>query len=259
MAGDSLSDAESGVRDQPRCDVTKLRVTFGNGARTNADCRTTTVVQANTLPGHPSVRERKLVNASLDTTVPVMEAPLASSSSGVIDFPRREMGGAARSVAASRENEAPHEREAIGLEQVIADMATVMGGILKTMAEMQRVLAAQKSESGEPHRSRSSERGRNAKVDRFDGVGESWVDYRMHLEATARLNNWSDREKSLSHVATMKGGAQRVVQHLSDVERSYYKNIIRVLDQQYASDDQAEKHARYWLTVARNQMRVCRR
>ena len=213
MAGDSLSDAESGVRDQPRCDVTRLRVTFGNGARTDADCRTTTAVQANMLPGHPSVR--KLVNASLETTVPVREAPLASSSSGVIDFPRREMGGAARSVAPSRENEAPHGRE-----------ATLMGGTLKTMAETQGVLAAQKSESGEPHRSRSSERGRNAKVDRFDGVGESWVDYRMHFEVTARLNNWSDCEKSLSLVAAMKGGAQRIVQHLSDAERSSYKNII---------------------------------
>ena len=65
----------------------------------------------------------------------------------------------------------------------------------------------------------------------------------MHFEVTARLNKWSDSEKSLCLIAAMKGGAQRVVQHLSDAERSSYRNIVRVLDQRYASDDQAEKHA----------------
>ena len=65
----------------------------------------------------------------------------------------------------------------------------------------------------------------------------------MHFEATARLNKWSDSEKSLCLIAAMKGGAQRVVQHLSDDERSSYQNIVKVLDQRYALDDQAEKHA----------------
>ena len=97
--------------------------------------------------------------------------------------------------------------------------------------------------TGEPQRPKTSEHWRNARVDRFDGVSESWVDYRMHFEATAKLNKWSESEKSLCLIATMKGGAQRVVQHLSDAERSSYRNIVRVLDQRYASDDQAEKHA----------------
>ena len=66
-----------------------------------------------------------MVNASLDTTVPVMEVPLASSSSGVIDFPRKGIVGVARSAAPDSEIEVPREREAIGLEQVIADMATL--------------------------------------------------------------------------------------------------------------------------------------
>ena len=165
-----------------------------------------------------------------------MEVPLASSSSGVIDFPRRGIVGAGQSAAPARETEAPREREMIGLEHGIADMATLMGGTLKTITETQR------DGTGEPSRPRTSEHWRNAWVDRFDGVNESWVDYRMHFEATARLNKWSDSEKSLCLIAAMKGEAQHVVQHLSDAERSLYKNIIRVLDQRYASDDQAEKH-----------------
>ena len=172
-----------------------------------------------------------------------MEVPLASSSSGVIDFPRMGIVGAVRPVAPAGESKAPRERDPIGLERVIADMATLMGGTLKTIAETQRAMAAQRDESGEPSRSRTSEHWQNAQVDRFDGVNESWVDYRMHFEATASLNKWSDSEKSLFLVAAMKGGDQRVVQHLSDTERSSYKDIVRVLDQRYASDDQAEKHA----------------
>ena len=110
-------------------------MTFRSGAGTGADCRAITAARANTLSGCPSVRGRELVNTSLDTTVPVMEVPLASSSSGVIDFPRRGIVGAARPVAAAGESEAPREREPIGLERVIADMATLMGATLKTMAE----------------------------------------------------------------------------------------------------------------------------
>ena len=127
----------------------------------------------------------------------------------------------------ARETETPPEKEAIGLEQVVADMATLMGGALKTMAETQRVMVPPKDE---PAWSRGSESWHSIRVDRLDG-------------ATARLNKWSDSEKSLSCIAAMKGGAQRVVQHLSDAERSLYEHIVRVLDQRYASDDQAEKHA----------------
>ena len=65
----------------------------------------------------------------------------------------------------------------------------------------------------------------------------------MHFEAAAGLNKWSDSEKSLFLIAAMKGGAQRVVQHLSADERSSYGNIVRVLNQRYVSDDHAEKHA----------------
>ena len=120
-------------------------------------------------------------------STPVMEVPLASSSSGVIDFPRRGIVGAGRSAAPARETETPREREPIGLEQVIADMATLMGGTLRTIAETQRAMAARGEGTGEPHRPRTSEHWQNARVDRFDGVNESWVDYRMHFEATAKL------------------------------------------------------------------------
>ena len=236
-ARDSSSDSESVAPDRPCRDVTELRVTSRAEARADADCGT------RTPPGHPLASKKEAVNASLDTTVPVMEVPLASSSSGVIDFPRRGIVGAGRSAAPARETETPRERETIGLEQVIADMATLMGGTLKTIAETQRAMASRGEGTGEPHRPRTSEHWRNARVDRFDGVNESWVDYRMHFEATVKLNKWSDSEKSLCLIAAMKGGAQRVEQHLSDAERSSYKNIVRVLDQRYASDDQAEKHA----------------
>ena len=127
------------------------------------------------------------------------------------------------------------------MEQVIADMAALMGGTLKTIAETQRAMAARAEGTGEPQRPKTSEHWRNARVDHFDGVSESWVDYCMHFEATAKLNKWSDSEKSLCLIAAMKGGAQRVVQHLSDAERSSYRNIVRVLDQRYASDDQARE------------------
>ena len=229
-ARDSPSDAESVAPDRPCRDVTELWVTSGAEARTDADCGTRT-------PPHLPARRKEAGNASLDTTVPVMEVPLASSSSGVIDFPRRGIVGAGRSAAPAQETETPREREPIGLEQVIADMATLMGGTLRTIAETQRAMAARGEGTCEPHRPRTSEHWRNARVDRFDGVNESWVDYRMHFKATAKLNKWSNSEKSLCLIAAMKGGAQ------SDAERSSYKNIVRVLDQRYASDDHAEKHA----------------
>ena len=57
--GDSSSDAESGSQNRPCRSVTEPRVTFGSGARTDADCRATTAVWANALPGHPLVRERE--------------------------------------------------------------------------------------------------------------------------------------------------------------------------------------------------------
>ena len=53
-------------------------------ARTNADCGTNTAEQARTPPERLSARRKEMVNPSLDTTVPVIEVPLASSSSGVI-------------------------------------------------------------------------------------------------------------------------------------------------------------------------------
>ena len=187
-AGDSSSDAESVAPDRPRRDVTEERVTSRAEQRTEADCGT------RAPPGHPSASRRGAVNASLDTTMPVMEVPLASSSSGVIDFPRRGIVGAGRTTAPARGTESPREREPIGMEQVIADMAALMGGTLKTIAETQRAMAARVEGTGEPHRPRTSEHWRNARVDRFDGVSEAWVDYRMHFEATARLNKWSDSE-----------------------------------------------------------------
>ena len=63
-------------------------MTSRDGARTDANCQLITAAQANAISEHPPVRRGEMVNASLDTTVPVMGVPLASSSSGVIDFPR---------------------------------------------------------------------------------------------------------------------------------------------------------------------------
>ena len=121
---DSSSDAESVAPDRPCRDVTALRVTSGAEARTDAECC------ARTPPDRPWTNSKGAVNASLDTTVRVMEVPLASSSSGVVDFPRRGIVGASRLAAPARETETPREKETIGLEQVIADMATLMGGTL---------------------------------------------------------------------------------------------------------------------------------
>ena len=53
--------------------------------------------------------------------------------------------------------ESPREREPIGMEQVIADMAALMGGTLKTIAETKRAMAARGEETGEPHWPRTSE------------------------------------------------------------------------------------------------------
>ena len=91
--------------------------------------------------------------------------------------------GAGRTTAPARGTESPREREPIGMEQVIADMAALMGGTLKMIAETQRAMAARVEGTGEPHRPRTSEHWRNARMDRFDGVSEAWVDYHMHFEA----------------------------------------------------------------------------
>ena len=156
------------------------------------------------LPGQPLVRMRETVDASLNITVPVMEAPLASSSSGVIDYPKRGV-----LVAPLREPEAPPGRETIGLDRVIADMAALIGGTLKTVAETQNALVAGRESAGEPSQSRLQGKGRNFKVDRFHGASESWVDYPMHFKAAATLNRWSKSEKSLALITDMNGLAQQ--------------------------------------------------
>ena len=58
----------------------------------------------------------------------------------------------------------------------------------------------------------------------------------MHFEAAAALNRWSERDKCLTLITAMKGGAQKVVQHLSAAKRSTYNSLVRVLNKRNASE-----------------------
>ena len=56
------------------------------------------------------------------------------------------------------------------------------------MAETQRAMAARTDKPDGPPQSRTPGQWQNARVDGFNGVHESWVEYRMHFEATVRVN-----------------------------------------------------------------------
>ena len=75
--------------------------------------------------GRPVPRVRATSDASLDTMVPIARTPLASSSSGVIDFAKRRATATTSPLAPLGKKDSLPARELPGLESVIADMAEV--------------------------------------------------------------------------------------------------------------------------------------
>ena len=72
----------------------------------------------------------------------------------------------------------------------------------------------------------------------FDGTG-SWLDYRAHFDVVAEINRWSETEKGLYLVVSLRDQAQGVFRNLSTQSKDYDK-LVQALEQRFAPPNQTE-------------------
>lgn len=73
----------------------------------------------------------------------------------------------------------------------------------------------------------------------FDGKS-SWKDWKVHFEATARLNGWSEDAKAAYLAVSLRGQAQAVLGDLEEEQRENYFALVAALEQRFGSDSQCE-------------------
>ena len=79
----------------------------------------------------------------------------------------------------------------------------------------------------------------NIKPATYDG-STSWLDYKSHFEACAKLGNWDETEKGLYLSVSLRGSAQGVLGNLSDGNEMSYKELISALSDRFAPSDQVD-------------------
>ena len=79
----------------------------------------------------------------------------------------------------------------------------------------------------------------NIKPATYDG-STSWLDYKSHFEACAKLGNWDETEKGLYLSVSLRGSAQGVLGNLSDGNEMSYKELISALSDRFAPPDQVD-------------------
>ena len=79
--------------------------------------------------------------------------------------------------------------------------------------------------------------------DRYDGR-TSWKEYYNHFESCAMINRWNDGQKAQFLAASLRGSAQKVLSRLGDITTTHaqYDDLIRLLQQRYGTNGQAEKY-----------------
>jgi len=53
-----------------------------------------------------------------------------------------------------------------------------------------------------------------------------WIDYKSHFDACAQINEWSQKEKGLYLVVSLRGQAQGVLGNLPLELRQDYKELV---------------------------------
>jgi hypothetical protein len=62
----------------------------------------------------------------------------------------------------------------------------------------------------------------------YDGT-TSWLDFKSHFEAYAKLGQWSDKEKGLNLSVSLRGLTQGILGNLSENEQVKYSDLTRAL------------------------------
>ena len=73
----------------------------------------------------------------------------------------------------------------------------------------------------------------------YDGT-TSWLDFKSHFEACAKLGQWSDEEKGLYLSVSLRGLAQGILGNLNENEQLNYSDLTRALSDRFAPPNQME-------------------
>ena len=87
--------------------------------------------------------------------------------------------------------------------------------------------------------------------DKFDGKTLEWPDYYKHFETVAVWNGWSDSEKAMQLIMSLRGEALRI---LSDITPGAESNYIALVDELNRTYNPAERQTA-WKLEFRNRMR----
>ena len=77
-------------------------------------------------------------------------------------------------------------------------------------------------------------RGPTFKPEAFNG-DEDWDSYISHFEICAEMGGWSQREKALALVASLKGQARMYYMNLAPLERASYNTVVYKLGQRFGN------------------------
>ncbi|OWF47727.1 hypothetical protein KP79_PYT26157 [Mizuhopecten yessoensis] len=76
----------------------------------------------------------------------------------------------------------------------------------------------------------------------YDGT-TSWIDYRSHFEACARINDWSHYEKGLHLAVALRGQAQGILGDLAVSQQQDFFSLINSLEERFSPPDQIELYS----------------
>lgn len=79
----------------------------------------------------------------------------------------------------------------------------------------------------------------NIKSAIYDGT-TSWLDYKSHFEACAKLGGWDETGKELYLSVVLRGGVQGLFGDLSKGRQSNYKKLVSALNGRFAPPDQID-------------------
>jgi hypothetical protein len=73
----------------------------------------------------------------------------------------------------------------------------------------------------------------------YDGKSP-WLDYKSHFDVCAKINDWTDTEKGLYLVVSLRGQAQGVLGNLPLNARQDFDELIRSLEERFSPSNQIE-------------------
>lgn len=79
----------------------------------------------------------------------------------------------------------------------------------------------------------------NIKPATYDG-STSWLDYKSHFEACAKLCQWDETTKGLYLSVSLRGSAQGILGNIYDGREMSYDELVSALDDRFAPPDQID-------------------